>query len=99
MMIALLMGWIMAGAKTVPFGQGQLTVKTVAKNAVRIQYTEGKSVENDLPDWLYVKHDEVKSRDIRVDVDAAGQTLRISDKQGRVVFTATSHQFRDGVAQ
>ena len=91
--------WMVADAKTVPFGQGQLTVKTVAKNAVRIQYTEGKSVENDLPDWLYVKHDEVKSRDIRVDIDAKGQTLRISNKQGRVLFTATSHQFRDGVAQ
>ena len=28
-------------AETVPFGQGQLTVKYVARNAVRIQYDEG----------------------------------------------------------
>ena len=29
--------------------EGQLTVKKVARNAVRIQYTDGQ-VQNDLPD-------------------------------------------------
>ena len=37
---------VMMTAQT-PFGKGQLTVKPVAKNAVRIQYTEGEA-QNDL---------------------------------------------------
>lgn len=54
-------------AKTIPFGKGQLTFKTVAPNAVRIQYTQGETT-HDLPDWLYVKHDEVAG-DIKVAVN------------------------------
>jgi alpha-D-xyloside xylohydrolase len=96
---ALVMGWLTAGAETVNFGKGKLTVKTVARNAVRIQFVEGTPQKSDLPDWIYVKDEEVKSRDIRVEVDAAHQQVRISDKQGRVVFTATSHQLHDGVAR
>ena len=61
-------------AMTKPFGNGRLTVTIVARNAVRIQYAEGK-VKDDLPDWIYVKHDEVKSRDIKVDVEGNGQPL------------------------
>lgn len=80
-------------AKTVPFGKGQLTIKTVAKNAVRIQYTEDKT--NDvLPDWLYVKHDEVVSKDIKVEVDAKRQVVTIKNKNGQTVFTATRHQLQ-----
>ena len=96
---ALVMGWLTAGAETINFGKGKLTVKTVARNAVRIQFVEGTPQQSDLPDWIYVKDEEVKSRDIRVEVDAAHQQVRISDKQGRVVFTATSHQLHDGVAR
>ena len=36
-----------------PLGKGQLKVSKVARNAVRIQYTE-EEVKSDLPDWLYV---------------------------------------------
>ena len=80
-------------AKTVPFGKGQLTIKTVAKNAVRIQYIEDKT--NDvLPDWLYVKHDEVVSKDIKVEVDAKRQVVTIKNKNGQTVFTATRHQLQ-----
>ena len=80
-----------------PFGNGTLTVKHVARNAVRIQYTEGNQ-QNDLPDWIYVKHDEVKQSDVKVDIDSRSQRLTIRNKAGQPVFVATSHQLRDGVA-
>ena len=83
--------------KTVPFGKGQLQVTTVARNAVRIQYTEGQA-KNDLPDWLYVKHDEVTSADIKVDVDNRRQVLTVKNKAGRIVFTAKRHTMTDGKA-
>ena len=84
-------------AMTKPFGNGRLTVTIVARNAVRIQYAEGE-VKDDLPDWIYVKHDEVKSRDIKVDVDAKHQVLTVKDRKGRTVFKATRHQMKDGEA-
>ena len=80
-----------------PFGRGSLTVKPVAKNAVRIQYSEGE-IKSDLPDWLYVRHDEVKHQDISYSIDAAQQTIKVCNQQGQPVFTATSHQMRDGEA-
>ena len=76
---------------------GQLNVSRVARNAVRIQYTVGQ-VQNDLPDWLYVKHDEASDCDLSVSIDASQQRLSIMDKTGRVVFTATRHELSDGVA-
>ena len=81
---------------------GKLTVKTVAKNAVRVQYTKDvsgeRSVASDLPDWLYVKHDEVKSKAVKASMGADGQLLRVLDKRGNTVFTALSHQLQDGTA-
>ena len=74
---------------------GQLTVKKVARNAVRIQYTDGQ-VENDLPDWVYVKNNEVSQCDLKVDVK--GQRLVVKDKNGKPVFTATRHEFANGEA-
>jgi len=84
-------------ARTVPFGKGRLTVTTVARNAVRVQYAEGE-VKNDLPDWIYVKHGEVSSNDVKVDIDARRQLLTVKDRQGRVVFTATRHQMKNSEA-
>ena len=84
-------------ARTVPFGKGRLTVTTVARNAVRLQYAEGE-VKNDLPDWIYVKHGEVSSNDVKVDIDAQRQLLTVKDRQGRVVFTATRHQMKNSEA-
>ncbi len=81
-----------AWGETVPFGKGQLTVKYVAKNAVRIQYSEGGALPEQLPDWSYVKHDEVANSDVSVKIDKKRQVLQVKDKQGRVVFTATRHQ-------
>ena len=86
-----------AVARQVPFGKGTLTVRTVARNAVRIQYQE-QVAESDLPDWVYVKTDEVADADISVDVDNARQLVSVKDKSGRVVFTATAHELQGGVA-
>ena len=86
-----LCGIAVAQAADYPFGKGRLTVTTVARNAVRIQYAEGAPVNN-LPDWLYVKHGAVASDDVQVDVDQRRQRLTVKDRHGRVVFTATRHQ-------
>lgn len=83
------------GMVTVSFAKGTLTVKTVAKNAVRIQYSEG--VNNNLPDWVYVKHEEVNA-DIRVDVDKKRQRVVVKDKNGKTVFTALRHELVNGEA-
>ena len=80
-----------------PFGKGCLTVKPLAKNAVRIQYSEGE-IKSDLPDWIYVRHEEVKHQEISYSIDAAQQTVKVCNQQGQPVFTATSHQLRDGEA-
>ena len=81
-----------------PFGKGQMKVSKVARNAVRIQYTTDDAAKDDLPDWLYVKHDEVKRQDISTQIDAQGQTVTIKDKNGKPVFKATQHQLIDGQA-
>ena len=84
---------IPAMAGEVSFGKGTLSVRQVARNAVRIQYYEQKTTSK-LPDWLYVKNDEVSSRDVTVDVDEARQTVTVKDRQGTPVFTATLHQMK-----
>ena len=84
---------IPAMAGEVSFGKGTLSVCQVARNAVRIQYWEQKKT-SELPDWLYVKHDEVSSSDVTVDVDAARQTVTVKNRQGTPVFTATLHQMQ-----
>ena len=90
MLVAMQWAW----GETVPFGKGQLTVKYVAKNAVRIQYDEGGKLPEEFPDWSYVKHDEVTNSDISVKIDKKRQLLQVKDKQGRVVFTATHHDMQ-----
>ena len=84
---------IPAMAGEVSFGKGTLSVRQVARNAVRIQYYEQKTT-SELPDWLYVKNDEVSSRDVTVDVDEARQTVTVKDHQGTPVFMATLHQMK-----
>ncbi len=93
-MTALLPISLMAGK--VSFGKGTINVRQVARNAVRIQYSESAASEPkvELPDWLYVKNDEVKSRDITVEVDDAHQTVTIKDRQGIPVFMATLHRMQ-----
>ena len=84
-------------ATSVPFGNGRLTVTPVARNAVRVQYAESPA-KSDLPDWLYVRHGEVKDCNVRFDIDKRRQRLTLKDRQGRVVFSATSHQIAGGEA-
>jgi alpha-D-xyloside xylohydrolase len=67
----------------------------VAKNAVRVRLAD-KKTKNDLPDWIYVKHDKLRNADVKAVVK--GKTLTIKDKKGNVVFSATNHQLKDGVA-
>ena len=86
-----------ASADTVPFGNGQLTITTIAHNAVRIQYQEGE-VKQTLPEWIYVNLTPVKETDVKVDVDSQHQKVSVTDAAGRVVFTATQHQLSDGKA-
>ena len=84
-------------ADTVPFGNGQLTITTIARNAVRIQYQEDE-VKQALPEWIYVNNIPVKEADVKVDIDPQQQKLSVKDAAGRVVFTATRHQFCKGKA-
>ena len=96
--LALLVGALMLLGSSVAFGSGQFVVRKVARNAVRIQYLPQAAGENGLPDWIYVKHDEVKSTDISVNVDKRHGTVSVKDKRGRVVFKATGHELLGGVA-
>ena len=82
----------------IPFGKGLLTVKAVARNAVRIQYQEQPAVNDSLPDWLYVKHDEMLNPDIQTEVDTQRQQVRVMDKTGKNIFTAVRHQMNQGEA-
>ena len=75
--------------------QQKLTVTYVAKNAVRVRYAEPKT-KSTLPDWLYVKHDELKKADITAMVK--GNVLTVKDKAGKNVFCATAHQLKEGEA-
>lgn len=77
--------------------QGHFIVKTVARNAVRIQYSFGEP-KDDLPDWLYVKHEEMESNDISVRINPRKRTLEVRDKKGKSVFSATKHQIENGEA-
>ena len=75
--------------------QPKLTMSYVAKNAVRVRYAEPKA-ESALPDWLYVKHDELKQADITASI--SGNTLTVKDQAGKKVFCATTHQLKGGEA-
>ena len=79
-----------------PFGKGQLTVQTVARNAIRVQYTDGVQQKSDLPDWVYVKHGEVKDADVTAAVE--GDAVVVRNKAGKVVFRATRHTLENGIA-
>ena len=76
---------------------GVLTIKKVAHNAVRIIYQEGED-SNNLPDWLYVKHDEVDNCDVQIEVDNVSQKVTLKDKNGIIRFQATRHELQNGCA-
>ena len=99
MLFALLPAFLSAATKTIKtdFAKGTITIKPVARNAVRVQYAEG-NVQNTLPEWIYVRNDEVEDCNLKVVVDKKRQTLRIKDARGKVVFVATNHQMQNGKA-
>ncbi len=96
--IALLCLGMTVLALTQNFGKGVLTVKKVAHNAVRVQYHEDAKLHETLPDWLYVRHDEVDDCNLMVDIDAEAQTLIIKDQNGKMLFQAHRHQLEERVA-
>ena len=72
-----------------------LSLTYVAKNAVRVRYTN-QTAKSDLPDWLYVKHDVLKQAEIKAMVK--GNTVTVKDKAGKAVFKATAHQLNGSEA-
>lgn len=80
-----------------PFSGGQLKVSHVAKNAIRVQFTKGEA-KSDLPDWIYVKHENAKNSDLKVTVDKKRKQLIVKDRSGKAVFTAFKHQLENGEA-
>ena len=79
------------------FSEGTLCVKAVAKNAVRVQYRVGEP-QNQLPDWIYCRNDEVTDCRLKVKADPKRNALYIKDSRGKTVFAATRHQLQGGQA-
>lgn len=92
-----LMACLLIQAKDYSFGKGRISTKMVARNAVRISYTEGVTADT-LPEWVYVKNTPVANSVISVSVDRQKGLVSVKDKRGRVVFSATAHELHDGVA-
>ena len=96
MMKKVLLSLFLLFSLTYAQGKGMLTVKKVARNAVRIQYQESETPDT-MPDWLYVKHDEVEQCDIIVEKNDANQTLILKDRNGKTLFHAVRHELsQDG---
>ena len=96
--IILSMAFCLSAAAQTPFSEGRLTVTPLSRNAVRIQYAKG-DIKSDLPEWLYVKTEPFKDRqDISVAIDTKQQEVKVCNAQGKTVYTATNHQFKDGEA-
>ena len=70
---------------------GHFVVRTVARNAVRIQYVADE-LSSSLPDWVYVKNETVESDQIVVSVDERNVSVTVKNANGDVVFTAVDHQ-------
>ncbi|MBR0167030.1 MAG: glycosyl hydrolase family 31 [Prevotella sp.] len=85
---------VIMGLCLIAQAQGSLTVKKVARNAVRIQYQENEA-STSLPDWLYVKHDETVCD---LQVETKGKTLSVRDHKGHLLFHATHHELLNGSA-
>ena len=94
--LLLSLGFTMATAQTFSLGNGRLTVKPLAKNAVRIQYVENNqqatSSTESLPEWVYLSEEGGKSSSSDISVSVDGQTFVVKDKAGKVVFKAVEHR-------
>lgn len=86
------------GSSTVPFGKGQLKLTTLARNAVRIQYTEGAVVDT-LPEWIYVQTAPATGeKAFTVDVNQKKKTVQVKGLDGQTVFMATAHRLSPSTA-
>ena len=63
-----------------------VSTRSVAPNAVRVRYEEGQSQLAPLPEWIYVKDEAAESNGLTVEVDDEQYTVKIKDKEGRVLF-------------
>ena len=91
--------FITAGVNTIrsEFAGGTITIKPVARNAVRIQYSETDE-QNTLPEWIYVRNNEVSDCNLKVVIDRKRQVIKIKDARGKVAFVATRHRLKSGQA-
>ena len=78
--------------------KGTFVVRQLSANAVRIQYQE-EPLKSSLPDWIYVKNGEARSKNMTVEVDEARQAVIVKDRTGRVVFEAAAHQMQGSEAK
>lgn len=86
------------GSSTVAFGKGQLRLTTLARNAVRIQYTEGAVVDT-LPEWIYVQTAPATGeKAFTVDVNQKKKTVQVKGLDGQTVFMATAHRLSPSTA-
>lgn len=77
---------------------GRFIVRTIAKNAVRIQYVPShphSPTPSPLPDWIYVKDEAVMSKQIAVDINQRKGTISVLNSRGECVFTATRHTLEE----
>ena len=83
---------LLAGVLTA-VARGTFHVSYVAHNAVRIQYQpdERQGAMPQLPDWIYVQHDEVAHPAISATVK--DNTVVVRDAKGHVVFKAMRHEW------
>ena len=85
------------------WGAGTLTVEPLAGNAVRIRYTE-EALGEALPEWVYVDNNPKFSifnykLNFSFEVDTVNRVLRVRNREGKVVFSATEHQLRKHVVE
>ena len=87
-------------AQDIPFGKGKLRIQLMTENAVRIQYMETEA-SNPIGELIYVKQpmqrigkQTFKTKQMKLTVDAAKQTVNIQNNQGKTVFSATSHRLQ-----
>ncbi len=89
--------------ESIPFGQGQLQLRPMADNAVRIRYVETDTLQ--LPEWIYTSAPQsvryktkqsgqqfrLTTSSMTVSIDADRRLVEVSRPDGKVVFRATSH--------
>lgn len=98
-----------AQSHNIPFENGTLTLTPLQDNAVRIRYSEGEIKE--MPEWIYTENvGKVKCRRTEKDgksifqlsamtVTAADGNVEVTDNEGRVIFSALSHDLENSSVQ